>query len=285
MHPPPQVASQVASAEGNLSEYGLLEFVGSDAAEFLQGYVTSDTAVILQQQGAPTAFCNLKGRVVANGWLWGVKNNLKCVVHKTCIETLASFLKPYLNFSKTELVIASRPLSGRIVGDSDANAAAAAVQNFQAAGEIVRLDANRFLGLGNAESNHSGNVPDIAQAWLRYSIDALEVSVTAATANSFLPQMLGLTEFGAVSFSKGCYLGQEVVARAEHRGRVKRKLRRARIDAAISLSAGRVLKNAAGQTQATVINAVGGVALIVTNATSPRLNLHADNEAVNLDLY
>jgi folate-binding Fe-S cluster repair protein YgfZ len=97
--------------------------------------------------------------------------------------------------------------------------------------------------------------------------------------------MLGLPNLGAVSFSKGCYLGQEVVARAEHRGNVKRKLRRARIDAAICLSPGMRLSNAAGQTQATIINAVDDIALIVTSAEGPRLNLHTDNEDVNLDLY
>ena len=51
-----------------------------------------------------------------------------------------------------------------------------------------------------------------------------EVWLEAATSGTFLPQMLALDELGAVSFTKGCYLGQEVVARAQHRGKVKRRL-------------------------------------------------------------
>jgi folate-binding protein YgfZ len=57
-------------------------------------------------------------------------------------------------------------------------------------------------------------------------IDAGSVLISQATSEQFLPQMLGLVEIGAVDFDKGCYLGQEVVARAQHRGEVKRKLHR-----------------------------------------------------------
>ena len=59
-------------------------------------------------------------------------------------------------------------------------------------------------------------------------IDAGFGLVSAPVCEKFLPQMLGLTDIGAVSFDKGCYLGQEVVARAQHRGEVKRRIRRFR---------------------------------------------------------
>jgi folate-binding protein YgfZ len=63
-----------------------------------------------------------------------------------------------------------------------------------------------------------------ASVWQSACIDAGLVVVTEATAERFLPQMLGLVTLDAVDFDKGCYLGQEVVARAQHRGQVKRQL-------------------------------------------------------------
>ena len=187
-----------------------LDLLGPDAASFLQGYVTANLDELDVRQALPMACCDIKGRVVASGWVAGVADHVRLLVHRTVADDLAAQLEKYLLFAKSKL---SRSLAGL---------------HFSAThgGDAVGLPPTGYRVVFDAEGDvgHAAFANACAQAHL--------VVVQKAIVGIFLPQMIGLTKAGAVSFSKGCYLGQEVVARAQHRGQVKQQLGSYRLDGA-----------------------------------------------------
>ena len=186
----------------HMADLSVLSFTGSDVRGFLQGYFTSDVMAISTEAYQPSAICNLQGRVSAFGWARAVDDNLlQWLVPESVVADLRGFLKPYLAFSKTTLApVAEDHLVLARVGESGAGDLADTVQV-----EIVDTD-DRLQAL--FDQHGTGRRDDIDMAL----IDARVPWLTANVAGRFLPQMLGLVALGAVSFDKGCYLGQEVVA-------------------------------------------------------------------------
>ena len=218
-----QQRSRTAEAEASsglavLADLGVLRFDGPDVLGFLQGYLTTDTAEL---GGGPrfTAMCNIKGRTVCTGYAWLDGQAAVLVLHRSLCPVVLDFLRPYLAFSKTSA--SEMPL--RVVG------ALRWAPSGSAPGPLPggRLDDHRLLLLLDdaGSSDLLRREPAIERnGWDRDLITRREVWLQAETSGRFLPQMLGLDDLGAVSFSKGCYLGQEVVARAQYRGAVKREL-------------------------------------------------------------
>ena len=198
-----------------LDDVGLLQFQGPDVIGFLQGYLTSD-ALELGDDPKFTAICNIRGRAVCTGYAWLDGQAVFLVLHRSLCDTLQDFLRPYLVFSKTAL--------------SDASSSALVLGALGEVGKVpgllsaLRLDETRRLLLMSPDGAAADLAPDVRMHWDLALIERREVWLTAETSGRFLPQMIGLDRIGAVSFSKGCYLGQEVVARAQHLGEVKRKL-------------------------------------------------------------
>jgi folate-binding protein YgfZ len=203
-----------------LPELAVVRFEGAGTAAFLQGYLTCDTASLEPDVLAPTALCSLKGRVVLDGWcaLDGDGERILLILHRSLAPRLAAFLEMYLKFSRTRLEdVSARTLVLGSLDLADADGG-------------MRLDARRRLYLfddvddaGALWSKHPHITPE---AWLAALTDDGFPLVTEPVSERFLPQMLDLARLGAVDFEKGCYLGQEVVARAQHRGEVKRRLAR-----------------------------------------------------------
>lgn len=189
-----------------MTAFAVLDFAGADAASFLQGYATADLDELRQDSALPTAFCNIKGRVFASGWAVGEERRVRLVVHRSVVATIEGELGKYLLFAKSEL---TKP-KGNLSFAAEASADAVALPP---TGWFATFDTP-------ADAGHGAFADACATAGF--------VAVEQAVSQAFLPQMIGLTDAGAVSFAKGCYLGQEVVARAEHRGEVKQKLRRYR---------------------------------------------------------
>lgn len=193
--------SVVGANQEPLARFAAVRVAGADAAAFLQGYLTADLDHLEAEKALPMAYCNLKGRVLASGWAAGTATDVLLLVDATVARRLAAELGKYLLFSKAKLVPAPAGL---------------AFAEGPAAGAVA-LPPTRFRMLpGESDSGQ--------EAFANASVEAGFVVVSAAVSERYLPQMIGLTAAGAVSFSKGCYLGQEVVARAEHRGEVKQKL-------------------------------------------------------------
>ena len=211
---PPQEPSLVL-----LEDIGLLRFEGPDVIGFLQGYLTSD-ATELGEEPKFTAMCNIRGRAVCTGFAWREGQAVTLALHRSLCAPVRDFLRPYLLFSKTRL--------------SDETPAALVLGALGDVGDAIaglpsparRLDDARQLCVlpGDAPVEADAGTEAARVRWDLARIERREVWLTEETTGRFLPQMIGLDEIGAVSFSKGCYLGQEVVARAQHLGEVKRRL-------------------------------------------------------------
>lgn len=217
-----------------LQELGLLAFSGPDASAFLQGYLTNDMDA-LGTEPTFTALCNLKGRALLTGYVWrappsaaGEQNAalaqpgpVLLLMHRTLRQPILDFMRPYLAFSKTKAV------------DATGDHSLFGVIGLGLGPPALSLDAERqlvALAAGQEGREQGGllcKAPELPAAeWWTAAIQRREVWLNAHSSGKFLPQMLALDELGAISFSKGCYLGQEVVARAQHRGAVKRRLMR-----------------------------------------------------------
>ena len=222
-----------------------LTLAGADAASFLQGYLTCDLDALDEGAAMPMAHCNIKGRVLANGWAAGNPKRVDLFIHESVADALAEHLSRYLAFAKAELMQHPEPLTAGAAGDIE----------LPPLGAFLRPAATA--------------APDAADELERRCIDASFGLVSAPVSERFLPQMLGLVEIGAVSFSKGCYLGQEVVARAQHRGEVKRRL------AKFQFTGARPVAGDATEPSGTVIHARAanegascGMALAVTGTSA-----------------
>ncbi|MXZ43854.1 MAG: hypothetical protein F4Z01_02590 [Gammaproteobacteria bacterium] len=181
-----------------------LTVIGIDAATFLQGYVTCDLDDIQPNQGLPMALTEIKGRVIANGWCYGTPTQVTLLLHHTLVDTVKNHLGRYMAFAKSE---------------------------FSSETDALGLTATACLGDVELAPFGWGLVPaEHADNQLSFlTVDREFPIIQESTSGSFLPQMLNLTQHGAVSFTKGCYLGQEIVARTEHLGQVKRQLFRSRL--------------------------------------------------------
>lgn len=224
-----------------------LTLAGPDAAKFLQGYLTCDTDALAEEAALPMAYCNIKGRVLANGWASGRPERVSLFVHASVAEALSAHLSKYLLFSRSKL---ERAPNRALLGAS-------------MRGGVELPPLGRVL----APTADDGPFADVD----RLCIDAGFAVVSAPVSERFLPQMLGLTDIGAVNFEKGCYLGQEVVARAQYRGEVKRRIRRYRYRGE------RPAAGAATSPSGVVVHAAdddgdGGLALVVTGSSAPELS-------------
>ena len=182
-------------------------FEGPDVVNFLQGYLTIDLEQLADGEPKLAALTNLQGRVVASGWAQ-MRNTerLDWLIHRELIEPVSSFMARYLAFSKTKLI---EPEPDHLVlGCTDAQG---------------NPDARLICSEQALDALMSDHQPATAAEWHSACIQRAAVLINPETTEAFLPQMVGLVEAGAVDFDKGCYLGQEVVARAQHRGEVKRR--------------------------------------------------------------
>lgn len=205
--PAPDSAPTIPLA-ATLDALAVVRFAGADVENFLQGYLTRDLAELHSGEPCLAALTNIKGRVVASGWcLSSAEGQIDWIVHGSLIERIAAFMKPYLAFSRTSLsqLVTEHLIVGLIEADG--------TPSIQLVEDIDGIDTL-------SERYAFGGAVDWHAARLRAGV----ALITDATSESFLPQMLGLVAAGAVDFDKGCYLGQEVVARAQHRGEVKRQL-------------------------------------------------------------
>jgi folate-binding protein YgfZ len=150
------------------------------------------------------AICNLKGRVVASGWLLQDPDGIDLLIHTSLANRVTAFLKPYVTFSKCQL--------------GDDNVGNSVLVNSPDDG--IQL----LPGLTVQVHRNALHLSDCSAAINTLLISNEFAFISHAVSEQFLPQVLALHERGAVDFDKGCYLGQEIVARTQFRGAVKRHL-------------------------------------------------------------
>ncbi|MBB5205444.1 hypothetical protein HNQ51_002763 [Inhella inkyongensis] len=205
-----------------LAHWGLIRAEGADAASFLHGQLTQSVTDLSTTQARLGGYCSAKGRLMANFVLLREgPENFALLLPRELIPGLVKRLSMFVLRAKAKLRDASdeTPIWGLVGPGVPAELPIWGVQ----AGLLRLPDAlgqRRALVLGTQPpSSAELSAPD--WAWLE--VQAGLPWVSAGTAEHFVPQMINWELLGGVNFQKGCYPGQEVVARSQYRGTVKRR--------------------------------------------------------------
>ncbi|HJW27002.1 MAG TPA: folate-binding protein [Rhodocyclaceae bacterium] len=245
--------AQVATVLVPLTHLGVIGCSGDDAKSFLHNQLTSDINHLGAEQSHHTAWCTAKGRMLASFLAWRDAEAYQLSVAAELLEPVLKRLRMFVLRAKVTISDLSAShlllgLSGPQAGDALAAAnlpmPAEPLATVAAAGNrVIRLDAERFIICAAAEN--AGEIwrqltsiarPAGVPAWRWLDVRAGLPLVTGATREEFVPQMADFEKIGGVSFHKGCYPGQEVVARTQYLGKVKRHLYR--VASAPALKAG-----------------------------------------------
>ena len=244
-----------------LQDFAVLRVSGEDRVDFLQGQLSQDMGKVTPSQAAPAAWCNRQGRVlclmVAAAWRDAIFLALPAEMAEACISGLTRYiLRARVRIERCDQAPGKEgvpalqndeggtPSFPGIFGcsglaDLDGEAwACKGNEEFCA----VRLPGtgDRALLLGEPpadleKASVSGLTPE---EWRLADIEAELPWIGEQTSGKFLAHSLNLDLSGAVSFTKGCFVGQEIIARMEYRGTPKRRMRRVRIEGGSTVQAG-----------------------------------------------
>jgi len=227
----------------DLGHLGLISVSGEDTVTFLQGQLTSDVAEITPERAQVSAWCSPKGRVLATFLVFRHADSLVLQLPRELLDGTLARLRMFVLRADAALEDASERWArigacGPRVEKRLAEELGAIPRSVDGVLRTPKATVIRLRGVrprfevvaSPAEMpalwEACREVADAAgaDAWELLDIEAGVPTVREATADVFLPQMLDLPRLGGVSFTKGCYVGQEVVARTEHLGRLKRRL-------------------------------------------------------------
>ena len=225
----------INTGQGALPREALLELKGADACKFLQGQTTANFEDREALDVVPGAFCNVKGRVILDFLALVVtQDRIILRVSADLVDLITSHLAKYLMFSKAELQSRAHPPRG-LMGCAAHAACDLSTPPMPkraqegATGWVIGLDTEMSLLI--PESDTEGPGTDIAgdneaflRAWQSAECSRGEARIRASTSEKYLPQDLNYDLAGWVSFDKGCYTGQEIIARLHWRGKPKRRL-------------------------------------------------------------
>ncbi len=226
-----------------LTHLGVLEVGGPDAAAFLHQQLTSDVKHLADSKAQHSAWCSAKGRMLASFLVFRNGPDYRLQLSADLLVAIQKRLQMFVLRSK--VTIKDHTGFHELIGLAGAQAAAV-LQTVRlpvpetplsaatfADGVVVRLEDKRFEIIVDGEAAaslwqelrpHARPVGTTVWQWL--DIQAGIPLITAQTREEFVPQMANFEQLGVVSFHKGCYPGQEVIARTQYLGKVKRHLYR-----------------------------------------------------------
>lgn len=231
-----------------LPSYGLLHLTGDDTAGFLQGQLSSNINSLAELTAQYSSHSTPKGRMLASFLLFRTNEGYWLQTAADILPAIQKRLSMYILRSKARISNASQdyaligiagPAASRIAAAVMPQLPGAQLTLTQHAGlTLIQLSETRYLliaPISQAQQAWStmtaaGATPADDSLWQLSEIRAGIPWITASTQEEFVPQMTNLDLIGGVSFNKGCYTGQEIIARTQHLGKVKRRMLRVRID-------------------------------------------------------
>jgi folate-binding protein YgfZ len=266
----PVVCAHTASA--------LIEVAGDDAIAFLHGQLSSDVQALGPGQGQNGSYNSPKGRMLANGVLWrpagGAADRVLMLLSSDLVEPIRRRLSMFV--LRTKAVIQDVRERHALLGVAGVDGAAAArdalgvvvapmtAVRFGADATALALPDGRIVvacavtsgPLIHAALARNAAIAD-AETWRWFGIAAGVPTVTAPTSDLFVPQAANWDLLGGVSFKKGCYPGQEIVARMQYLGRLKERLYAFRAETEDIAAGTRLFSAAFGDDQrcGTIVNA------------------------------
>lgn len=270
-------AAELAAAKNgtivaDLSQLGLIAFRGEDTVAFLQGQLTNDVRQLQANTAQWNGYCSPKGRLLGNFLMWRQGDDYVLQLSGDIRESVQKKLAMFIMRSKTKardasdenvrLVIAG-PQAPEAVQSAVGAVPEAPMQSILTkSGVVIRVGADKFVLslLPPAAEQAWGALahfatPVGAPVWDGLRLNAGIPMITAATQDEFVPQMVNLEVIGGVSFQKGCYTGQEIVARSQYLGKLKRRMFLAHVDEEALPGDSLYSADAEGQATGMVVNA------------------------------
>jgi folate-binding protein YgfZ len=268
-------AARDGSIVAPLTHLGLLACSGEDAQAFLHGQLSNDVEQLTPERSEYAGYCSAKGRMLANFLLWQEEKTYYLQLARSVLPAMQKRLAMFVLRARMKLVDASesRPVLGLAGG-----AAVAALRELFAAlpreahqvvhdpanGTLIALPGARFQLIAELESAKrlwdklaAVLTPVGTPCWEWLEIRNGIPLITPATQEQFVPQMANMELIGAVNFQKGCYPGQEIVARTQYLGQLKRRMVLAHVAGDVMPQPGDELFSSAldGQARGMVVNA------------------------------
>ncbi len=259
----------------DLSHFDLIRFSGNDARVFLQSQLTCDIHQVSMHSARYGSYCTAKGRILTNFTLWQQNDD---VIMELPANLSASILKRfniYVLRAKVKLSLANADLVRIGLAGTHALSLIQDILNLPLNGheslELIEHESTHIICLPQQRFELITSIDNAPFLWERLSAQAKPVGIAcwnwltiqagipiilAETQEMFLPQMINLDVIGGISFKKGCYPGQEIVARTHYLGTIKRRMHLAHIDTAEIIEPGDILfsENIEDQSCGTIVN-------------------------------
>jgi hypothetical protein len=233
----------------DLSQYSLIVVAGGDAASFIQGQFTNDVTKVDEDNSQLSAFCNNKGRMIANFRLFKHQQNYFLSLKSNLVERSISHLQNYILRAQ----VAVQDISEQLIhlglsGENATGLLSAFIENIDEGIDRVSHNDNyiaiRVAGIKPryeifCSVEHAKTLWEKVAAqtevvnsssWDFLSIQAGIPFIDASSSEEYVPQMANMELINGVSFTKGCYTGQEIVARMHYLGKLKKRCYRVHID-------------------------------------------------------
>lgn len=259
----PAVASPLAA-------FRLVKVSGDDALTFLQGQFSSDVREVSAAKAQYSSYSTAKGRMLASMLIWNYQSDYYLMVSADIAEAFVRRLSMFILRSKVKasLVDDTWSLLG-LAGEANSEWLNTHFESLpEVAGDVVAGQGRVLIRLRSgalllAESGGLAILEALplqhwvgSAVWSLFDIRAGVAWIRAATQDMFVPQMANMDRIGAISFRKGCYPGQEIVARTEYLGKVKRRLYRVEIAANVDDGDALYIPSMGEQVIGNVVNAV-----------------------------
>lgn len=226
----------------NLSEDGLIKISGPNAKTFLQGQLTCDLEKITENTGTLAAHCHPQGRILSLFYLFLFQDAYYLLTPIQLVQHTLDHLKKYAIFYKVELSDVSHAF--KLLAHTSPTTLFP---------QIEFTTTRSYLSLANPADVVA---TETAEDWHRLNLNKGIARLYTQTVNQFLAHELNLPNLGAVSFDKGCYTGQEIIARMHYRGKLKKHLQLAHFHFNGALKAGDELQDNIDKIVATIVDLV-----------------------------
>ncbi|MHB8353393.1 MAG: CAF17-like 4Fe-4S cluster assembly/insertion protein YgfZ [Burkholderiales bacterium] len=230
----------------DLSHRTLICVTGDDATVFLQGQLTQDVTALENARVLWAAHCSPKGRMLASFLMWKTAEAIWLDAPEDLAETALKRLRMYVLRSRvtvadaratqSRLGLCGPDLAAVLHAAACPTAPAPGTHDHQEGVTRVSISPERLLLVGPPDALALLQTrlapictPGHAQDWTDAAVREGVAEITLATQDQWIPQMLNWDLVGGISFKKGCYTGQEIVARTHYLGKVKRRLLRFRV--------------------------------------------------------
>jgi len=233
----------------DLSHQGLISVDGEDAADFLQGQLTNDVRDVSEQHSQLSAYCTHKGRMLANFRVFKRDDSFYLRLPLSLLEPTLKRISMFILMSKVSIKNSSNALVRFGVSGAEADERLQGlISNLpKEVDDAVQSDGYTVIKVAGPHPRYEiyGELEPMQKLWSNLDVHAAPVgagawemldiqagipTIYAETSEAFVPQMTNMQVLNGVSFQKGCYTGQEVVARMQYLGKLKRRMFRVKVD-------------------------------------------------------